>query len=255
MASSTVLRQFISKKLINLGHKLSPTANDVGWLIPDTSPQDRHMIAVASKYSSTSPVAQWAFIQALNYVDCNQVPGDIVECGVWKGGNLILAALVRQRLGFDREIWGYDTFEGMTRPTRNDIKPGFGVDALAKFEQRNKGDIVDWCYVPLHEVERNYRSAVGDLNVRLIKGPVQDTLCVESNLPRSIAVLRLDTDFYESTKVELEILYPRLSAGGVLIVDDYGVWAGSRKAVDEYFSGRPPWLHYVNRGVRLAVKP
>lgn len=249
-----MLRQFISKKLINLGHKLSPTANDLAWLIPDTTPEDRRIMSVASKYSSTSPVAQWAFIQALNHVHQHDVPGDIVECGVWKGGNLILAAFMRQRLGFEREIWGYDTFEGMTRPTENDVKPGFAVDAQAKYERQTKRGVVDWCYVPLHEVEQSYRDEVGDSNVRLIKGPVEHTLRVESNLPRSIAVLRLDTDFYESTKVELEVLFPRLSRGGILIIDDYGVWAGSRKAVDDYFADRRPWLHYVNRGVRLAFK-
>lgn len=250
-----MLRNYLSKKLINLGHKISPTARDIGWVIPDTNAEERRMIATASRYSSTSPVAQWAFLQAIKHVHEQQVPGAIVECGVWKGGNLILAALMRRHLGFTREIWGYDTFEGMTEPSQNDVKPGFSVDARAKFKRRKKGDVVDWCYVPLHEVVENYRTAVGEMDARLVKGPVEQTLQLESNLPDNIAVLRLDTDFYESTKAELERLYPRLSPNGVLIVDDYGVWAGSRKAVDEYFDGRPPWLHYVNRGVRLAVKP
>ena len=75
------------------------------------------------------------------------------------------------------------------------------------------------------------------------------------NLPDKIAILRLDTDFYESTKAELETLYPRLSPGGELIVDDYGEWAGARKAVDEYFSGQAVWLHYVTHTVRLMIKP
>ncbi len=246
---------YVSKKLINLGHKLSPLANDLAWVIPDTTPEDRAIILEASKYTSTHAVAQWAFIQAINHVHHRQILGDIVECGVWKGGNLVIAGMMRKRLGFQRQIWGYDTFEGMTAPHPNDVKPGFKVDAAAKFLSRKRGDHVDWCYVPLAEVERNYRAAVGDLEVKLIKGDVADTLEVEDNLPEKIAILRCDTDFYTSTKLELEILYPRLVSGGILIIDDYGVWAGSRKAVDEYFGGKPPWLHYVNRGVRLMVKP
>ena len=246
---------YVSKKLMNLGHKLSPTANDVGWVIPDTKPEDRRIIEIASRYTSTSPVAQWAFIQAIGHVHKRGIPGEIVEYGVWKGGNLVIAGLMRRRLGFDRQIWGYDTFEGMSEPNEHDVKPGFQVDARAKFAQRKKGDVVDWCYVPLSDVEATCREHLGSDEIKLIKGKVQDTLLVEDNLPKQISILRLDTDFYESTKVELEILYPRLSPGGIVIIDDYGVWAGSRKAVDEYFGDNLPWLHYVNRGVRLMIKP
>ncbi len=247
--------EYVAKKLLNLGHRLSPSANNLAWVIPDTSPEDRRIIEETSKYSSTHPVAQWAFIQAINSIHAKAIPGDIVECGVWKGGNLVLAGLMRQRLGFDRTIWGYDTFAGMTEPGVNDVKPGFNVDARAKFAQRKRGKHVDWCYVPLEDVQRNYRSAVGDMNVKLIKGDVAETLRVEANLPDKIAILRCDTDFYASTKIELEILYPRLSSGGVLIIDDYGIWGGSRRAVDEFFGDKVPWLHYVNRGVRLMIKP
>ncbi|HEX4419922.1 MAG TPA: TylF/MycF/NovP-related O-methyltransferase [Kofleriaceae bacterium] len=246
---------YVSKKLINLGHKLSPTANDLSWVIPDTSPEDRRVIAETSKYSSTHPVAQWAFIQAINHIHDRGIPGDIVECGVWKGGNLVLAGLMRKRLGFARRIWGYDTFQGMTQPNAHDVKPGFKVHAPTKFEARKKTDHVDWCYVPREDVERNYRTAVGDLDVTLVQGDVLETLKLEANLPAQVAILRCDTDFYASTKVELEVLYPRLAPGGILIIDDYGVWAGSKKAVDEYFHGKPPWLHYINRGVRLVIKP
>lgn len=75
-------------------------------------------------------------------------------------------------------------------------------------------------------------------------------------VPDSIAVLRLDTDWYESTKKELDALYPRLSSGGVIIVDDYGVWQGARAAVDEYFSAhRRPLFHYIDDTGRIGVKP
>ncbi len=246
---------YISKKLVNLGTKMSPTLNDVSYMIPDTSPEERRIIDIASNYTSTTPGAQWAFIQALKEVERRGVEGDIVECGVWKGGNLIIAGLMRRQLGSKRQVWGYDTFAGMTAPGEKDEKPGFNVDPIAKFNKLNKGDVTEWCYVPIEDVERDYRRHVGDLDVKLIKGKVQDTLPVAANVPEKIAVLRLDTDFYESTMLELELLYPRLQSGGVMIIDDYGVWAGSRRAVDEYFGDDRPWLHYVNRGVRLAVKP
>lgn len=249
------MRSFVAKKLVNLGTKMSPTLNDLSWLIPDASRAERDVITTASAYTSTSAPAQWAFIQAIKHVESAAVPGAIVECGVWKGGNLVIAGLMRKQLGFQREIWGYDTFAGMTEPTDNDVKPGFSVDAKAKFKALNTGAVTDWCFVPIEDVETAYRGTVGDLDVKLIMGRVEDTLVDPQNLPEQISILRLDTDFYESTKLELEILYPRLQSGGVMIIDDYGVWAGSRKAVDEYFGDDKPWLHYVNRGVRLAIKP
>jgi hypothetical protein len=73
-------------------------------------------------------------------------------------------------------------------------------------------------------------------------------------LPTSIAILRLDTDWYESTKIELEILYPLLQPGGILIIDDYGYWSGSRKAVDEYFEGKTPFMFQVDSDCRMIVK-
>jgi len=99
------------------------------------------------------------------------------------------------------------------------------------------------------------RSICGEVDVKLVKGDVRETLTDNRNIPENIGILRLDTDFYESTKVELEVLYPRVSSGGVVIVDDYGIWQGSKKAVDEYFGSDLPWLHYINRGVRLFIKP
>lgn len=247
--------RYVSKKLVNIGTKLSPTLNDLAWRIPDANAADRAIIEAASTYTSTDPVAQWAFIQAIKQVERNQIPGDIVECGVWKGGNLIIAGMMRQRLGFRRSIWGYDTFAGMTEPGENDVKPGFTVDARVKFQALTKDGVTEWCFVPIEEVITAYGKVLGDVDIRLVKGRVEHTLVEPVNLPDQISILRLDTDFYESTKLELEVLYPRLQPGGVMIIDDYGVWAGSRKAVDEYFGDARPWLHYVNRGVRLAIKP
>jgi hypothetical protein len=76
----------------------------------------------------------------------------------------------------------------------------------------------------------------------------------EKNLPEQISILRLDTDWYTSTKIELEVLYKKLVKGGILIIDDYGHWQGARKAVDEYFKNKNIWLHYVDYTCRYIIK-
>ena len=91
-------------------------------------------------------------------------------------------------------------------------------------------------------------------NISFIKGAVENTLKIAPNLPNKIAILRLDTDFYSSTKIELDILYPRLIEGGVLIIDDYGSWKGSKKAVDEFFSNKDIWKHYIDKDCRMIFK-
>jgi O-methyltransferase len=249
------MKNFIAKKLMNLGTKLSDNHNDLKWIIPEADEGERAVIGKASAYTSNDAVAQWGFIQSIKHVHDRGIPGDIVECGVWKGGNIIISALMRAKLGFKRDIWGYDTFAGMSAPSDHDVKPGFNVNAKEKFNARARSGHVDWCYVPIEDVKAAIETTCGQTDVNLIKGDVMQTLRDEKNLPSQISILRLDTDFYESTKIELEILYPRVSPGGVVIVDDYGVWQGSKKAVDEYFGPRLPWLHYVNRGVRLFIKP
>lgn len=241
---------FLARYVMALGQKLT----GLDRMIPELGNEDKALLEAANGLSMTPPVAQWEFIQAIRHVEARAIPGDIVECGVWRGGNLVIAGLMRKRLGFDRRIWAFDTFSGMTAPTAADFKPAEPLDAARKFEKLQRGDRNQWCLAPEDEVLENFRSRVGDEGLTIVKGPVEDTL-KGSNLPKRIAVLRLDTDFYESTRAELEHLYPLLSSGGVLIVDDYGEWAGARKAVDEYFAGQAPWLHYVTHTVRLMVKP
>ena len=103
-------------------------------------------------------------------------------------------------------------------------------------------------------MQKNIKKEVNNNKIRLIKGPVEKTLLNNENLPDKISLLRLDTDFYESTKIELEILYPKVIKGGFLIIDDYGHWKGSRKAVDEYFKNSLPFIHFIDESCRLIVK-
>jgi hypothetical protein len=174
-------------------------------------------------YTKSPPERLAAMAKACQHIDNNGVAGDIVECGVWRGGNIILARFYCP----DRVCWLFDTFNGMANRSewdvgRSGIKIGVGKSAVSA-----------------KEVADNLRltGTFDTRKLRFVKGPVEDTLRDKGNLPDKIALLRLDTDWYHSTKIELETLWPRLVSGGVLIVDDYGHWLGARKAVDEYFKG------------------
>ncbi|WP_051531632.1 TylF/MycF/NovP-related O-methyltransferase [Sphingomonas sp. URHD0057] len=244
------MRAYLARYLTALGAKLSGTP-----LIPELGASDRALLGAVEGLSMTSPIAQWELIQAIRHIEANGILGDIVECGVWRGGNLVLAGLLRKELGFERAIWAFDTFSGMTAPTAADFKPAESFDVPRKHAKLQRRDRNQWCLASEAEVLGNFKARVGNDRLKMIKGPVEETLGHPENLPGRIAILRLDTDFYESTKTELEALYPRLSSGGVLIIDDYGEWAGARKAVDEYFAEQKPWLHYVTHTVRLMIKP
>jgi hypothetical protein len=209
-----------------------------------------------NELSMTSNERMFATMMACKYAVTERVDGDFVECGVWRGGNTILAAGVFKEHNADRGVYLFDTFEGMTEPTEADRTASGKVSAKEKFEQKQDNED-GWCYSSLDEVKNNFAKA-GLLSdkVKFVKGDVLKTLADESNLPSKISVLRLDTDWYESTKKELEVLYPRLSVGGVLMIDDYGHWAGAKKAVDEYFEahGNRPFLQYIDRTGRIGIK-
>lgn len=184
-------------------------------------------------FTMLGPEKLFALIQAVRYVVRHAVPGDLVECGVWRGGAVMAAVLTLVQLGVrDRRIFLYDTFSGMPPPSAADRRPD--VDPRELFERRRTGpESSDWCRAGVEEVRRNLASLPypGRL-FQLVEGRVEDT--IPGTLPCSIAILRLDTDWYESTRHEMEHLMPRLVPGGVLILDDYYNWTGSRRAVDEY---------------------
>jgi len=204
-----------------------------------------------SPYTMTSVEALFALYTSVNYVLDRQIPGDIVECGVWRGGSALLAALIMKARNIsDRQLYLYDTFQGMPTPTEFDVDK-YGRTGLEMIEQY--GDDIGWCYALLEEVQAAFSIHNFDFEIHFVPGDVLETL--EKIKPETISVLRLDTDWYESTAVEFQQLYPRLSTGGVLIVDDYGCWAGSRKATDDYFREVPgPMLTRIDKEVRLGIK-
>lgn len=174
--------------------------------------------------------------RASKFLIANEVPGAFVESGVFKGAQCVLVALTLRYLGADdRSIYLYDTFFGMPEPGKNDFMLHKRHRAIDMWRRVRNGHGSHWNRGTLDEVRRNML-ATGYDEARLVfvPGKVQDTL--PKTKPQKIAFLRLDTDFYDSTRAEMEWLYPCLSPGGVLIVDGYGRWSGQKKAVDEYFN-------------------
>ena len=225
-------------------------------LPPDFDEDTIDIIRTVRPYTMTSVERLFSLIQAVKYVVQANISGSIVECGVWQGGSMMAVAHTLKRLGTDNiDLYMFDTYEGMTRPTEVDINYA-GKPASIEFE-RTKGtsDSCTWCYAPIEQVQHNMGSTGYDMDrVKLIKGKVEDT--IPDLAPSQISLLRLDTDWYESTRHELIHLFPRLSVGGVLIVDDYGHWQGSRKATDEYFAQNNIilLLNRIDYTGRIAVK-
>lgn len=167
------------------------------------------------------------------YICDHAIEGDFVECGVAGGGGVMAMALTLLDIGAaDRRLWLYDTYEGMPEPTEHDIGR-HGTAAIGKYNRLRTGDISGWINIPLETVKRNLaRTRYPDELLRFVQGKVEETLPREA--PDKVALLRLDTDWYESTKAEMDVLFSRLADAGVIIIDDYYRWQGSRKAVDDY---------------------
>ena len=217
-----------------------------------------HLFDLCRTETMTSIERMYALYQATCYVHDQDVPGDMVECGVWRGGSAMLMALTLLARGCtDRTIWLYDTFDGVTPPSDDDIQEMSGRRARDILDERERTqDDHFWGVAPRALVETNLRRTGYPMHrFRFVEGDVLTTIPAEA--PASLSILRLDTDWYHSTRHELEQLYPRLSPGGVLIVHDYGYWRGARKATDEYFQSvhTRPLLNRIDYTGRICVKP
>jgi predicted O-methyltransferase YrrM len=225
--------------------------------MPDAGEEFRELHGLCAPYSALSPERLFAVYQAADHVARARIAGDVVECGVWRGGAAMMMALTLQRRGDTRTVWLYDTFAGMTEPGEADQDyTGRAAAESWDSEGRTLRDDAVRCDASLEVVRANLASAgIDESRVRFVVGPVEET--IPGVAPEQIALLRLDTDWYESTRHELEYLYPRLVSRGVLLIDDYGHWQGARKAVDEFFaaSTAPPLLVRVDYTGRVAVKP
>lgn len=216
---------------------------------------ERSLIQECGKFSMTGNIRMWALIQSMKYVVANKLNGSFVECGVWKGGNLALMRLFSEHHNHVTPVFGFDTFDGMSKATNEDVDlhgNSAGVEMDKSIKNENIQNI--HAYAGFNQVEKNLSLLNAREGVKLVKGMVEHSLLIPENLPDEISILRLDTDWYESTKVELEVLYPKLVKGGVLIIDDYGHFKGAQKAVDDYFKDEQIWLHYVDYTCRLMIK-
>jgi O-methyltransferase len=216
---------------------------------------DAELCRRVAPYTMTTPPRVYALARAVEYVTARRIPGAIVECGVWRGGSMMAIALTLLRLGVtDRQLYLFDTFSGMTPPGEEDVK--HTGERAADMLATSSRDSDDWAVASLDDVKAAVLG-VGypEERIHFVQGPVEATL--PARAPGEIALLRLDTDWYASTKHSLVHLYPQLSPGGVLIVDDYAYWQGARQAVDEYIAENdlPLLLNRIDYTARIAVKP
>jgi O-methyltransferase len=222
--------------------------------VPDVPDRDRAIINAVRPYTLTSNERLIVLIDAVRFIVRNKIGGAIAECGVWKGGSMMAAALALLDEGdTTRDLFLYDTFEGMSEPTELD-RSYDGKSAKAQLAETPKGEGV-WCHSSLDEVKANLAMTEYPAErIHYIVGKIEDT--VPADKPPPLAILRLDTDWYESTRHELEHLFPLLIDGGFLIIDDYGHWEGARKAVDEFLEAHPKkyFLHRIDNTGRLLIK-
>ncbi len=222
----------------------------------DFDEETKATIKAVREFTATSPERILAGCEAVRYAVRCRIPGAIVECGVWRGG--MVMAMLRTLIASgdtERDVYLYDTFAGMSPPSSRDrtFKNESAEKLLSRGDRADPSSI--WCAASLDDVRANVGSVGYDAQkIHYVEGKVEETL--PQTLPDEIAILRLDTDWYASTKHELDHLFPRLASGGILIIDDYGHWKGAREAVDRYICehGLRIFLSRTDYTGRIAVK-
>ena len=247
----------IAKKF---GYKLVQKNNEnLNFQFPEYSDDELRLIEISKKNTMTSYQKLNFLLRSIEHVYNNKIDGDFVECGVWKGGNIILFKNMINKLNMqNKKIYAFDTFEGMTKPSDIDVDLRFKQEKAEDVMERSPKDYNIHnihSYYPIEKVKKNIIESCNDLeNIKFIKGDVLKTLLISDNIPEKISILRLDTDWYESTKIELEILFPKLVNNGILIIDDYGDYKGCKKAVDEYFRDKKFNIFKIDSGGRMLIK-
>lgn len=224
----------------------------------DMEPEFFPLLEEVRRYTMTSVERLYALWSAVRYLTEAEVPGDFVEAGVWRGGSVMLMARELMRLGrATRRLWLYDTFAGLPRPDAEidiDVLGNRAIDGWRMHNVEGEGSI--WAYADEAEVRANM-AATGYPShlLEFVVGKVEDT--IPKVVPDRIALLRIDTDWYQSYRHLLGSLYDRLVPGGILILDDYGHMLGARRATDEFRQERrirQPLLR-VDYSCRMMIKP
>lgn len=222
----------------------------------DFEPDFRPFYEAVRQYSGGSPERLYNIHQAVRYIVSAKIPGAFVECGVWMGGTMMMVAATLLAMGVtDRKLYLYDTYEGHPKPNEQLDIDLHGHSATIDWAQATEQGTKRWMDVSVDTVSENMaRTGYPMENVILVKGKVEDTLPKQA--PDSLALLRIDVDWYSPCKATMEHLYPRLSEHGVLILDDYGHYQGFRKAVDDYLdkSNSPILLNRVDYTCRTGIK-
>ena len=205
---------------------------------------DENIKELCRLYTSCSSERIQQTLDAVQYVIQNDIKGCLIEVGVWKGGMVMAMMYKLKQLDVLRHVLLYDTFSGMSEPSPRDVDL-MGVSASNQFEAVK-------CFASLEEVKANLAKV--NYPSEYIHFHVGDIRQITS-VPEKIAVLRLDTDWYELVKFELQHFEPSVIPGGVIIIDDYGHWKGCAEGVDEYLAGKGVSLTYADyTGVHWVKK-
>jgi O-methyltransferase len=222
----------------------------------DYDDEAKEIVRAVRPWTMTGADKVYALIQPVRYVTRHRIPGDVVECGVWRGGSMQAAARTLLAVNdTSRDLHLFDTFDGMPAPSERDVRRSDERTAEELLAEEERARSLVWAVATLEDVREGFAQIpYPSERIHFVKGRVEDT--IPEHAPDRISILRLDTDWYESTRHELEHLYPRLSSGGVLLLDDYGYWEGAREAVDEFLDETGERLLLVRMASgRLAVKP
>ncbi len=250
-----MIRKSINKILSKFGYNIVRYPNRTFIPDIDLDKEFKELYSFCGSYTMTSVERMYSLYISTKYIIENNIEGDFVECGVWKGGSaMLIAKYLKMKKIESRKIYLYDTFEGMTKPSKFDIsyEGNLAIDEFSK--QKTSEDSSNWCESGIEEVKQNmYSTDFNPEKIIFAAGKVEET--IPNIIPdNKIALLRLDTDWYASTKHELIHLYHKLAYSGVLIIDDYGHWEGAKKAVTEYFQDKPILLNRIDYTGRVGIK-
>lgn len=228
-------------------------ANRIGFRITRKNFEIRHcsdflkgIVQKCENLTMTEPLAVVGLCEAIEHVVLSGIKGSIVECGVWRGGSMMAAAFTMIELNDLRDIYLYDTFSGMSAPETIDVRIRDGKSANTMEDEYKNWN------ASLNVVKQNVKSTgYPESKVHFVVGSVIETLT--SGTPSEIAVLRLDTDWYQSTHTSLKYLFPALQPGGILIVDDYNYFTGAREAVRQYFQENSIHMFFTRIGSNCAI--
>jgi len=251
--NSNFLKKILKKAFLYFGYEVKRKNNFFDRYhdyIVELTKEESEEIEKFKEICLVSKLNLWSILQSIKYISYNKIPGDIVECGIYNGNTLSLLGKLINKYNLDKKIWGYDTFEqGFLKNSYSEFDIDFKNKKVALENDNTR-------YFTVSEVisNINQQDSFDPNKYFLIKGDIIKTLDDKKNIPNKISFLRMDTDIYATTKKQLEILYPKLSIGGILHIDDYGLSPGAKKAVNEYFENQNIWLHRVDLSCRYLIK-